>query len=208
MVKCFARSLENGIDILDPEYLRNMNIDQFEILTKGNITIPLFQERLKLLNILGKLVIEKFDGKFTNIFEKGEYDAFKIANVLANDLREVFYDESVYDNKIISFYKKAQLVPNMVEDFVKSNIINLKIVGLEKLTALADYKIPQILREFGILEYNINLANKIDSGILIDKDSKEEIEIRANTVWAIELLRQLLKNKCPGITAVQIDNLL
>lgn len=66
-----------------------MTEDQFEILTKGNVMIPLANERLKQLNVLGKLIIEKFDGKFINIFEKGEYNALKITDVLVEDLKEV-----------------------------------------------------------------------------------------------------------------------
>ncbi len=208
LVKCFARALENNIDILNPEYLKNMTEDQFEILTKGNVMIPLANERLKQLNVLGKLIIEKFDGKFINIFEKGEYNALKITDVLVEDLKEVFCDESMYDNKKVAFYKRAQIVSVMIDDFVQSNIAKFQITGLEKLTALADYKIPQILREFEILKYNDDLADRIDKGILIAQDSQEEVEIRANTVWSIELLKELLIKEYPNIMSVQIDKTL
>jgi len=67
-----------------------MNQEKFEIFTKGNIEMPLIQERVKQLRTLGELVINKFEGKFVNIFEKGQYDASKITEVLANDLKEVF----------------------------------------------------------------------------------------------------------------------
>jgi len=170
------------MDILSPEYLKDIDDEKFEIFTNGNITIPLLPERVKQLNILGKLMIDKFEGKFGNIFLKGEYDALKITEVLADDLKEVFCDESVYDNMAIQFYKRAQITSDMVNDFVAMDLVDFKINGLEKLTGLADYKVPQTLRQLGVLEYCSDLTYKIDNGILIEKDSKEENEIRANTI--------------------------
>jgi hypothetical protein len=80
--------------------------------------------------------------------------------------------------------------------------IGTEIAGLDKLTAYADYKLPQVLRAFGILEYEKSLADRIDDLIEIPHDSAEEIEIRSATIWAIELLQQ----KIGRLTAGEIDN--
>ena len=61
---------------------------------------------------------------------------------------------------------------------------------MDKITAFADYKIPFILRRLWVLEYSQSLAYKIDNQIEIEKWSDEEIEIRSNTIWAIELMKQ------------------
>ncbi len=79
-----------------------------------------------------------------------------------------------------------------------------QIKNLQHLTAFADYKLPQILRMFGVLEYVDELAEKVDNIIEISYNSREEIEIRAATIWAVELLRQ----KVQKLTAMEIDNAL
>ncbi len=56
------------------------------------------------------------------------------------------------------------------------------------LTAFADYQIPNVLRALGILDYNDELAARIDRGELIEADSKEERAIRAASILAIEEL--------------------
>jgi D-alanyl-D-alanine dipeptidase len=75
---------------------------------------------------------------------------------------------------------------------------------LDSVTAFADYKVPQMLRYFGAISYTIDLANKIDTKTLIKKDSREEIEIRAATIWCVEKMRQVND----AYTAAQLDNAL
>ncbi|OIP24330.1 hypothetical protein AUK11_03560 [bacterium CG2_30_37_16] len=78
----------------------------------------------------------------------------------------------------------------------------------DKLTAFADYKVPQGLKKFGILEYSPELATKVDSMIEIPKGSDEETEIRANCIWAIELVNKEAKKKFPKSNAASIDKIL
>jgi len=66
--------------------------------------------------------------------------------------------------------------------------------------------LPQILRRFGILEYDNSLAGKIDGKIEILHDSEEEIGIRANTVWAVEFIKEFVKARNPEITSMGIDD--
>ena len=81
-----------------------------------------------------------------------------------------------------------------------------ELSNLDKLTAFADYKVPQMLRKFGILEYAPELATKIDSYEEIEAESREEIEIRAVTIWAIEQMKETLMPRFPQITARQLDD--
>ena len=76
---------------------------------------------------------------------------------------------------------------------------------MDKLTVYADYKLPQVLRKLGILHYDEELAYRVDSLIPLPAGSRMEVEIRAATVWAGELMRQSLLPKVPGLTAAHID---
>jgi hypothetical protein len=74
-----------------------------------------------------------------------------------------------------------------------------------QLTAFADYKLPQVLRHLGILHYEKELARKVDEGILLEPGGAEEVEIRANTIMAVELIRQELAREENGMRAFEID---
>ncbi len=52
----------------------------------------------------------------------------------------------------------------------------------------ADYRVPQILRHLGIFEYKASLCDKIDNEEELPYSSEEEVEIRAATVIAVEML--------------------
>ena len=66
---------------------------------------------------------------------------------------------------------------------------------LYKLTTFADYRVPQILRHKGVLEYLPSLAKKVDQEQEIEKGSYDEISIRASTVVAVEELVKFLNEK-------------
>lgn len=72
----------------------------------------------------------------------------------------------------------------------------------------ADYKIPQVLRHLGILEYSNYLSNLIDNKQILEHDSEMEIEIRANMLYAIELIKEKLHQEGINMNSVQIDNAL
>ena len=76
---------------------------------------------------------------------------------------------------------------------------------MENLTCFADYKLPQVLRQLGILDYTSFLEQNIDRKILLKQGSPEEVEIRANTIWAVDLIRQELEVKGKGLKAYEID---
>ena len=80
--------------------------------------------------------------------------------------------------------------------------------NIDKLTACADYKLPQMLRKFGILSYSLELSKKVDNKREIEQGSKEEVEIRANTIWAVELIKKELEKKIPEINSLHINDYL
>ncbi|OGY13780.1 MAG: hypothetical protein A3A58_02185 [Candidatus Blackburnbacteria bacterium RIFCSPLOWO2_01_FULL_41_27] len=150
-------------------------------------------------------MLEQFEGEFSKILDIAENDAVGIVLTLANDFPEVFNDVANHEENEVRFYKRAQLVPGMISDLTKMGIVSRRIENLDKLTAFADYKVPQLLRKYGILQYSSQLADKIDNKIEIPAGSKEEVEIRAATIWAVELVTKALKPIFPQATAAKID---
>lgn len=209
LVQAMIRGLKNGYNFLDPNYLTNLASEDFSAVLKGNTEIPLFNERLNYLRKLGEIMNQKFNGSWFNVIKKGNYDAVEIVNVLVNDFPEIYKDESLIDGNVVKFHKRAQIVCAYIDhDLYKTRAVSIKLSNIDQLTAFADYKVPQALRKLGILEYAQSLADKIDNMVLIEKDSREEIEIRANTIEAIERATIKAKKRFPEISASRIDGII
>ena len=75
----------------------------------------------------------------------------------------------------------------------------------------ADYRVPQLLREEGLLIYVEELGNKIDNYIELPSNSMEELEIRSCTIQCVEMLLQEIKanynvgDKVFQMTSVELD---
>lgn len=206
-VKSLIHSVQNGLNILNPQILKNLTEEQLHEVFKGNTVIPLFAERLSLLRDLGTVVLEKYDGKFSLIIDQAAGDALKIIELLATDFPKVFNDVAMYRGHQVQFFKRAQLVPIdlYLQSLMKPNFFT--ITNIEHMTALADYNIPMVLREYGIVVYAPELAHKIDNKIEIDSGSEEEIEIRASMIWSIEKMKLYLQKKFPLLTASQVSDI-
>lgn len=206
VLAALAKSIDKNIPILSSEFLEKLEKRNLENILFGNVEIPLFNKRLGILKEIGKKLNEKFKGDFRNLINKSGKDAVKLLELIIINFPS-FNDVSVYENKEVLFHKRAQLLVYDINSmFEGTNHYNLS--NISKLTASADYKIPQVLRKLGILQYTPKLSKKIDNKIQLQKDSKEEVEIRANMVWAVELMKQILRKKIPDINSSEIDYVL
>ncbi|MBW3018838.1 queuosine salvage family protein [Candidatus Woesearchaeota archaeon] len=196
MMAAVNGAVENGVQFWNAEYLSNMTLaDMEEIFGE----IPMIQTRLANLNEIGKILIRKYEGKLSNLICSAKESAVELILRLTKDF-ECFNDVEQYRGRQVKFYKRAQLLCSHLRLAFKGKTLGL-FKDIDQLTALADYKIPQILRYFGVIEYSEPLAKKIDNLVNIPAGSMDEVEIRAVTIWAIEQMHQKLK-EC----SVDIDN--
>ncbi len=129
----------------------------------------------------------------------------EILNYITNNLSN-FNDKSTYKGKTIHFNKRATLLTNDL--FYLSKKINHNIKNVNNLFGCADYGIPRTFRDYGILEYNEELKNLVDNEKEILHDSEMEIEIRANMLYVIELIRKELEKRNIIISSIELDNLI
>lgn len=205
MIYSIKNAIKNGYDILNPKYLENISETDFEKIFKGNVQIPLLAERVKVFNEIGTVLNSKYDGKALNVLKTSNYDSVKLLDMLTTDFPYSFDDKSIYNGEVIYFYKKAQLFIYDLFCLYKTNKISNEITNYDKLTMFADYKVPQMLRKLGVTEYSEHLSNLVDNSIELESGSKEEIEIRANAIWAIELIKKELNKKFNNIASADID---
>src|SRR5690606_14797129 len=117
---------------------------------------------------------------------------------------ESFRDVAPWRGHEIRFYKRAQiLIADLFGAFEGAGPGAFH--DMHTLTAFADYKVPQTLRQFGVIDYAPDLARAIDEYRLLPVDSDEELEIRAATVWGVELLRQALARRGRDMPSYAID---
>jgi hypothetical protein len=138
------------------------------------------------------------------VFEAANRDAVELTNLFIKFFSS-FNDYATFEGEKVEFHKRAQLNTDMI-NYRLAKHSEIELSNLDKLTAFADYKVPQMLRKFGIIEYVPELAERIDSYEEIEAGSREEIEIRAATIWAIEEMKEVLSSRFPQITARQLDD--
>jgi len=197
------KAVESGIPITDAYYLAELTVDTLKRIVGGKGDLQLMKERVRILNELGAFLIARYNGEAKKLVEAAENSALNLVKLLVENLPS-FMDEAEYDGKTIYFYKRAQIfAADIYGAFAGKDWGNFK--DMDKLTAFADYKLPQVLRHVGILQYSPSMEHKVDHGILLEAGSPEEIEIRANTIWAVELIRQELTQMGKGLRSFEID---
>ena len=167
-----------------------MSFEEFKKLLKGNVTIPLLEDRYQNLVKLNNFLKSRNMTSYELIKElnvDNELFDFIVSNF------DFFEDKSNYDGKEILFYKRAQLfTSDILHVREKKEHIN---VDYSHLIGYADYKIPQVMRCYGMIEFSDSLAEKIDSKIELEEGSLEEIEIRANTLKVINYIYEKLDKR-------------
>jgi len=206
MILALERGIDEGISLTNFKYCSEISRKEFAHILRGSTEIPLFKERWDSLCEMGENIIANFDGNAGNLIKKANNDAQKLVELIVLSFPS-FSDTSMYKGEEIYFYKRAQLlVADIFQLFGGKGYGALK--NIDQITACADYKLPLILRNLGILEYLPVLAKKIDNKKEIEKGSIEEIEIRAGTIWAVEFIKEDVKKNNPQVMSFQInDNL-
>jgi hypothetical protein len=163
----------------DPAFLRDLDAAALERLIGR---FPLLEERAAALRELGSAA----DDLGWLVGSTAVETARRLAGL------------SSYDDR--PFLKRAQIVP---ADLWGSGVRPFKDVA--ELTCFADYKLPQVLRHAGVLVYSERLARRVDDWVELAAGSREELEIRAATVVAVDLIRDRLAELGRPLMAVEVD---
>jgi hypothetical protein len=198
-----TRAVQEGIPLWDAAYLSQIDRDTIAQIFCGSGTIPLLEQRANNAREVGQVLLERYDGQFVHVIEQAGGSATALTLLLANNFPS-FNDVATFRNRSVRFFKRAQIC---VADL--NNAFAGRLWGafhdLQQLTIFADYKLPQVLRHYHVLEYEPDLAERVDNQELLAAGSEEEVEIRANTIWAGELLQQVLARHGRQTTAAEID---
>ncbi|KDO34736.1 hypothetical protein SPRG_00798 [Saprolegnia parasitica CBS 223.65] len=177
---------------------------------------PQLDERVRKVRELGAGLARFFDGKAINLIRQAQYSAVEVLRLVLAHFPG-FQDHAVYKGNQVFLYKRVQILVGDVwaaygrRVVVPNDPSTHSICGfydIDRLTMFADYRVPQVLRPEGVLEYTPALEAMIQAKQQIPFGSHMEIEIRACTIQAVEMLHAALVGKGHRIKVIELDWLL
>ncbi|KZZ98501.1 hypothetical protein AAL_03019 [Moelleriella libera RCEF 2490] len=212
LVAAMQRALDENIPITDPHYWRNSEKCNLEALrhvfrSSTDEEMPLLQERLDCLRECGIVLDEQYDSSITNVIDAANGSAAELVNILARDF-SCFRDEHDYEGrkKPVRFLKRAQiLVADLWACF--EGEAHGSFYDIDKITIFADYRIPQILITMGALYCSPSVAAAIRDKRILKSGDRWEMQLRAGSIWCVELIRREILRRHPGthVNAILID---
>ncbi len=100
------------------------------------------------------------------------------------------------------FFKRAQVAVKMV-DTVLTSRLGHRLAGMDLLTCMADYRIPQVFYNLGAVELAPGLRKHLESEKPVLSESREELALRATVIVIGRQLAELM-----SINEAEADTLL
>lgn len=183
LTMALRRALEDGYQIIDAGTLAQICATDVARILRGESVIPLFSARVHNLREAGSSLIQNHNGSFMDCIHESNGSAVDLLRRVIT-LFPSFVDVRTYDGRTIPFYKRAQI---LISDLAAAFEAHGERIfdDLTVLTAFADYKVPQVLNQLGIVKYSPRLETALRSMQLIRPDHLWEVEIRASTIVAV-----------------------
>ncbi|XXG63907.1 hypothetical protein AAC387_Pa05g1993 [Persea americana] len=197
-------ALQNDKSAFDADRLQSYTGPQLRKLLNWPRPLPLEDERVRLLHEVGSELKRSFAGKASNLVEACEKSAVSLVALITRHFPG-FRDHSLYKGHQVFLYKRAQIFASDLWGAFKGRGYG-EFYDIGSITIFADYIVPAVLRELGVLRYSSDLAGAIDANAEISSGSEEEVEIRACTIYAVEKMKDLIKAKFgKQVLSVELD---
>lgn len=213
------RAIDDGKPMWDPKYYSQITEEDAKVIFRGDdeTDIPLLQDRIKNLHEAGKVLLTKYQGTFAECIKSCGGSAEKLLRLIVDEFQS-YRDEADYEGHKISIYKRAQILIGDIWACFKGRGLG-EFHNIDSITMFADYRIPQVLVHFGAMRYSNSLMSKLKSDEPLKQGSREEVEIRALSIEAIEQVRDEIRrlieadpkiklNPITDVNAIMIDHFL
>jgi hypothetical protein len=197
---CLTENIKKGNDFTNPKFISSLNINEFRRLLLGddNTELPLIKERFIILKEIAEELSAKYNNSFLYLCVQSGFDASRIVEQLVNDFK-CFDDKSLFRNREVYFYKKAQESVTLVHEYL-ANKGESKFLNIDQLTASSDYKLPQILISLGILKVSEDLKQKLYNLYIFHHSDEIIAEIRSSTILAVDMISDKLSIQSSDIS--------
>jgi len=200
LAACFDSGARGGIPVWDAEWMANLTVERATQLFAGvSNPIPLIELRVNNIVEAASFLLRRHHGQVLDLLETADFSAPTVAATVTRELPS-FRDGAWYCGRWVWFLKRAQIFPSDLAQ-LSARYPDFTVADRDQLTAFADYRLPQVLRHLGALQYSTSLAAVVDDGVILPGGSAPEIEIRAATIEVCERLKRHL----PECTSADID---
>lgn len=199
MFACIAEALQAGVPIDQGPYMAEVSRDDLARIFQGNIEMPMLDERVEIMNQIGETLVDRYEGRFSSFVRDCAPAMYSGGDGILERLVDEFprfNDVSDYHGQKVEIFKLAQLGLWSLHMALHESG-EWRLGDLHKMTAFADYIVPVALRLMNVISYSESLETRIRDGRIIDRDSDEEIEIRAHTLYATALLTDAINRIRP-----------
>lgn len=200
MYACLHKAIVAGQPILTGQWAAGVTRRDLADLFRGNIEMPMLDERVAALNAVGSTLSEKYDGKWHRWVSSCTPALYASGDGLLERLVTEFPrfdDTSNWQGHKIRIQKLSQLGLWSLHRGL-APLGRTVLSDPEMCTAFADYIIPVALKAMGIFEYEGSLDRRINAGELLLRDSEEEVELRAHSIYAVAVLTDEVNARRPG----------
>lgn len=214
-----SRAIDEGKPMWDPKYYSQITQQDADIIFRGDneVKIPLIHDRIKGLHEAGKVLLDKYKGTFVECIKSCKGSAEKLLQLIVKEF-ESYRDEAYYEGHRISIYKRAQILIGDIWACFEGRGLG-EFHDIDSIAMFADYRIPQVLVHYGTMRYSDSLMSKLKSDEQLKQGSREEVEIRACSIEAIEQVRDEVRrliatesklnlNPSTDVNAIMIDHYL
>ncbi len=189
--------------------LRELEAPELARVLGQDLAVPEVGELVGLharaLRDLGDLLVERHAGSFSALVDDARGRAARLVELLC--AMPFYRDVARVEGREVPFYKRAQIT---------AADLHLAFAGqgpgrftdLDELTIFADNLVPHVLRQEGVLVYEAELVRRIQAEELLAPGSREEVEIRACALDAVERMAAASRRIGRGTTAWRLDEIL
>lgn len=210
MVASLHRALRAGVPILDGGWAASVDRAALTELFAGSIEIPMLDERAAVLNEVGAVLVERYGGSWGHWVASCAPALYAHGDGLLERLPEEFprfRDTSTWNGHTVQIMKLAQLGLWSLHLRLARDGVAL-VRDPHAATGFADYILPVAFEVMKIFSYAPELSARIAAGTEIPRDSSEEVELRAATIYAVTRLTDemnLLRPASAQLIAPQVD---
>ncbi|KAJ2785156.1 hypothetical protein GGI15_002016 [Coemansia interrupta] len=204
------RASSEGVDLTDARVYASISRDQWRHVMRSDAEdacLPMLDERLDVAHQAGRVLCDKYGGRFANLLAHCGGSAEHLVQRVVDEFPS-FRDTHGFRGRSVALYKRAQILAADVWACFEGQGAGALDVGC--LTMFADYRVPQALVHFGALRYSTRLREYLEraerEGGELASGHAWEVEIRGNSVWAVECMRRhIRKTSGSDVSAVLID---
>ncbi|KAH8826835.1 hypothetical protein DL96DRAFT_1669627 [Flagelloscypha sp. PMI_526] len=188
LVAAIDRALEEGIPITDPTFYATCSVETLEHVfrpaAQSMESVPLLQERIKVMREVGSILCQSFGGSFLNFIH--EFHARTDSKGSALDLVKMvvetfpcFRDEVIYEGMKVYFWKRPQIL-----------VAEIWAAFYPPTTSIPH---PIFPKGPGAVIQDLTMFADYRDAIPVITGSREEVSIRSASIVAVDRVCQAMR---------------